>query len=72
MQCHAVYTEETDEAGEGGAVMVSAVADVFRNLVQHRKTEGLGVFAGARLVESLDANNDVVTQSWRAAGITGG
>lgn len=44
----------------------------LKNLVQMRKTEGLGVFTGARLVESLDANNQIVAQQWRAAGMAGG
>lgn len=37
-----------------------------------RKTEGVGVFAGARLVEALDTNNQIVAQTWRAAGLAGG
>ena len=71
-----VYVEEQDEEGEGGAVMVSAVVrappvDVFRSLVQVRKTEGLGIFAGARTVEVIDGNTQVVTQTWRGSGAVG-
>lgn len=72
----AVYSEEVDEDGEGGAVMVSAVVqapplDVFHNLVQERKTEGLGVFSGARTVEVLDATTQVVAQKWGGTGLIG-
>lgn len=45
---------------------------VMQNLVQVRKTESLGVFAGARIVEVIDATTQVVTQSWRGSGIVGG
>ena len=71
-----VYTEEQDENGEGGAVMVSAVVrappvDCFRSLVQVRKTDSLGIFAGARTVEVIDANTQVVAQRWHGSGIVG-
>jgi Protein ENHANCED DISEASE RESISTANCE 2, C-terminal/START domain len=71
-----VYVEEQDEAGEGGAVMVSAVVrappvDVFRSLVQVRRSDGLGIFAGARTVEVIDANTQVVAQTWQGSGIVG-
>jgi hypothetical protein len=72
-----VYAEEQDEDGEGGAIMVSAVVrappmDVFKSLVQVRRSEGLGIFAGARTVEMIDGQTHVVTQRWSAAGILGG
>jgi hypothetical protein len=71
-----VYVEEQDDVGEGGAVMVSAVVrappvDVFRSLVQVRKSDGLGIFAGARTVEVIDANTQVVAQTWQGSGILG-
>jgi hypothetical protein len=71
-----VYVEEQDEAGEGGAVMVSAVVrappvDVFKSLVQVRKSDGLGIFAGARTVEIIDSNTQVVAQTWEGSGIVG-
>ncbi|KAL4514332.1 hypothetical protein Ndes2526B_g03998 [Nannochloris sp. 'desiccata'] len=71
-----VYVEEQDEAKEGGAVMVSAVVrappvDVFRSLVQVRRSDGLGIFAGARTVEVIDANTQVVAQNWQGSGIVG-
>jgi hypothetical protein len=71
-----VYVEEQDGAGEGGAVMVSAVVrappvDVFKSLVQVRKSDGLGIFAGARTVEVIDANTQVVAQTWQGSGIVG-
>lgn len=42
-------------------VQVSAIvrappSDVFQNLVQLRKREGLGVLMGARVVEKIDTN----------------
>lgn len=71
-----VYVEEQDEEGEGGAVMVSAVVrappvDVFKSLVQVRKSESLGIFAGARTVEVIDANTQVIAQTWSGAGAIG-
>jgi len=71
-----VYVEEQDDAGQGNAVMVSAVVrappvDVFRSLVQVRKSDGLGIFAGARTVEAIDANTQVVAQTWQGSGIVG-
>jgi len=58
-------------------VQVSAIVrappgDVFSNLVQMRRTEGLGVLMGARVVEKIDANTQVITQRWKPAGTVGG
>ena len=58
-------------------VQVSAIVrapptDVFRNLVQLRRTEVLGVLMGARVVEKIDANTQVITQQWKPAGAVGG
>lgn len=73
----AVYVEEQDPDGEGGAVMVSAVVrsppgDVFKELVKVRKQEGLGIFVGARTLEIVDNNTQVVTQRWKATGALAG
>ncbi|EFN53068.1 hypothetical protein CHLNCDRAFT_137358 [Chlorella variabilis] len=94
----AVYVEEQDAEGEGGAIMVrgekvmaavvvvvvavavvvvSAVvrappSDVLRNLVQQRKAEGLGVLMGARVVERIDANTQIIAQQWKPTGAAGG
>lgn len=73
----AVYVEEQDADGEGGAIMVSAIvrappSDVFKNLVQQRRTEGLGVLMGARVVEKIDANTQIITQQWKPVGAIGG
>jgi hypothetical protein len=72
----AVYSEEVDEDGEGGAIMVSAVVrappvDVFRQLVQVQRTEGMGIFTGAKTLEALDATTQVVSQTWAGTGLTG-
>lgn len=72
----AVYSEEVDEDGEGGAIMVSAVVrappvDVFRQLVQVHRTEGMGIFTGAKTLEVLDATTQVVSQTWAGTGFTG-
>ena len=68
-----VYVEDYDEVGDGGAIMVSAVVrappkDVFKHLMQVRKTEGLGVFVGARTLEVLDNKTQIVAQRWSGAG----
>ncbi|KAL4450695.1 hypothetical protein ABPG77_001051 [Micractinium sp. CCAP 211/92] len=73
----AVYVEEQDADGEGGAIMVSAIvrappSDVFKNLVQQRRTEGLGVLMGARVVEKIDANTQIIAQQWKPVGAIGG
>ncbi|KAL4433733.1 hypothetical protein ABPG75_000174 [Micractinium tetrahymenae] len=73
----AVYVEEQDADGEGGAIMVSAIVrapptDVFKNLVQLRKSEGLGVLMGARVLEKIDANTQIITQQWKPVGAIGG
>lgn len=69
-----VYVEDKDEAGDGGGIMASTVVrappkDVFKHLVQVRKSEGLGIFIGARTVEVLDNTTQVVTQQWHGAGV---
>lgn len=37
-----------------------------------RKSEGLGIFVGARTLEVVDANTQVVAQQWKASGLLGG
>ena len=54
------------------AIVRAPPTDVFRNLVQLRRTEGLGVLMGARVVEKIDANTQVITQQWKPAGAVGG
>lgn len=60
-----MFLEDLDEAGEGGAVMVSAVVrapptDIFRQIVHVRKREApTGVFTGARTVEVVDGRTAV-------------
>lgn len=41
------------------AIVRAPPSDVFKNLVQQRRTEGLGVLMGARVVEKIDANTQV-------------
>ena len=36
-----------------------------------RKADGLGIFAGARTVEVIDANTQVVAQTWKGSGAIG-
>jgi hypothetical protein len=43
-----------------------------QNLVRVRAKEGLGVFAGAKTVETIDNNTQVVAQTWKATGILSG
>jgi hypothetical protein len=43
-----------------------------QNLVRVRTNEGLGVFAGAKTVETIDNNTQVVAQTWKATGILSG
>ena len=47
-------------------VVRASPSDVFSHLVQMRRTQGLGVFAGARVLEVIDANTQV-----RVAGMVG-
>ncbi len=72
----AVYVEERDARGEGGALMVSAVVrappeEVHAALCAVRRREGLGLFSGARTLEAVDAHTHVVAQSWAAGGLLG-
>ena len=72
----AVYVEELDSDGGGGAVMVSAVvrappSDVAKNLIRTRKREGLAVFAGAKTLKVIDDNTHIVGQTWEGSGIIG-
>ncbi|KFM23600.1 hypothetical protein F751_2859 [Auxenochlorella protothecoides] len=70
----ALFVEDSDADGSGGAIMVSAVVkapphDVFRHLVHNRKTEGKDIFSGVRVLEVIDATTQVVAQTWNASGI---
>jgi len=44
----------------------------LQSLVQVRKSEGLGIFAGARTVDVIDANTQVIAQTWSGSGAFGG
>jgi hypothetical protein len=48
------------------------VCFLLQSLVQVRRTEGLGVFAGARTLEVIDATTQVVAQGWKGSGALGG
>ena len=58
-------------------VQVSAIvrappSDVFAGIVQQRRRrEGVGVLIGARVVETIDDRNQIVTQRWQPVGVLG-
>ena len=54
------------------AIVRAPPSDVFAGIVQQRRRrEGVGVLIGARVVETIDDRNQIVTQRWQPVGVLG-